>query len=43
MTNFVLTKLVQAFDIVGKPLTIGFRGGDFIDFRPTVREVLDLE
>jgi hypothetical protein len=43
VTNFVLTKLVQTFDIVGKPLTIGFQGGDFIDFRPMVREILNLD
>jgi hypothetical protein len=33
----------QTFDIVGKPLTIGFRGGDFIDFRLKVREILNLK
>jgi hypothetical protein len=43
VVNFVLTKLIQTFDIVGKPLTIGFSRGDFIDFRPKMREILNLE
>ncbi len=38
-----LGELRQALGIIGKPLCVGFLGGDFINFRPKVWDILNFE